>query len=86
MEIKNIHEDADWYASYEGTEQGSALILCQQLKIKQLTDIIKRIQGEIELTESPQEYSHEAVIQSIKGLVDNIPKVSYTKGFFRWEG
>ena len=86
MEVKNIHEDAGWYASYENSEQGAALILCQQLKIKQLTDDVKIIQGEIELTENPQEYSHEVVIQSIKGLVDNIPTVSYTKGYFKWEG
>ena len=86
MEVKNIHEDAGWYASYENSEQGAALILCQQLKIKQLTDVVKIIQGEIELTENPQEYSHEVVIQSIKGLVDNIPTVSYTKGYFKWEG
>jgi len=86
MEIKNIHKDAEWYASHEDSKQGAALILCQQLKIKQLTDVIKIIQGEIELTEDPQEYSHQSVIQSIKVLVDTIPKVSYTKGGFKWVG
>lgn len=86
MEVKNIHEDAGWYASYENSEQGAALILCQQLKIKQLSDVIKIIADEIELTENPQEFGHEAVIASIKVLIDNIPEVSYIKGYFKWVG
>lgn len=86
MEIKNIHKQTDWYASHEKSEQGAALILCQQLKIKQLSDVIKIIEGEIELTENLQEFSHEAVIRSIKELIKTIPNVSYTKGYFKWEG
>ena len=86
MEVRNIHEDAGWYASYDNSKQGAALILCQQLKINQLTKLIEVIKGEIELTENPQEFSHESVIQSIKALIDNIPTVSYTKGYFKWEG
>ncbi len=84
-ETRNIHKDARWYASYEDSDQGAALILCQQLKIKQLQDVINIISGEIELTEPPQEYSHQAVIESIKGLISTIPPISYTKGHFQWE-
>lgn len=85
MEIKNIHKDAGWFASYS-SKQGEALILCQELKIKQLQDIIKTIAGEIELTEDPKEVSHENIIASIKGLIENVPEVSCTKGYFKWIG
>lgn len=86
MEVKNIHKDSGWYASYEKTDQGKSLILCQKLKIKQLTDVIDIIMGEIELTENPQEFSHEEIIHSIKTLIDQIPEVSYTEGYFKWVG
>lgn len=86
MEIRNIHNDADWAASYEKSDQIAALIKCQKLKIKQLTDIINTIQGELELCEEPKEYSFETIINSIKVLANKIPEVSFTKGYFKWEG
>lgn len=85
MEIKNIHTHAKWFASYE-SKQGKALILCQKLKIKQLQDMLKTIAGEIELTEDPKEVSCENVIASIKGLIENVPEVSYTEDYFKWIG
>jgi hypothetical protein len=86
MEVKNLHKDSGWYASYEKSDQGKSLILCQKLKIQQLTNVIEIIKGEIELTENPQEHSHEEVIQSIKRLIDQLPEVSYTVGYFKWIG
>lgn len=48
--------------------------------------LIKTIAGEIELTEDPKEVSHENIIASIKGLIENVPEVSCTKGYFKWIG
>ena len=39
-EIKNIHKDASWYASYMDSDQGKALVLCQAEKIKELEAIL----------------------------------------------
>lgn len=86
MEIKNIHKDASWYASYENSQQGKSLILCQKLKIYQLQTIIDIISGEIELAEDPKEYSADQVLQSIKALIEQIPEISHTEGFFKWVG
>jgi hypothetical protein len=86
MEIRNIHEDSGWYASYERSEQGVALIRCQELKIKQLSDLIKTISGEIELCENPKEFNPETVVASIKALIEKIPEVSFTNGYFKWVG
>lgn len=88
METRNIHKDASWYASYDNSEQGRALIECQSRKIQQLTDIINRIGGEIELTEDPIEQKPERVLQSIKALISNIPEIQYVEpnGWFRWVG
>ena len=46
-----------------------SIILSQELKIKQLTNLIDIISGEIELTEIPQYATHEMVISSIKDLI-----------------
>lgn len=86
QDIKNIYKDVEWAASYEESKQIKSLILCQKLKIEQLTNIIKTIQGEIELTEDPQEYSFESVIRSIKAVIETIPIVTHTEGIFKWEG
>jgi len=84
-DIKNINEHAGWYASYSG-DQGAALILAQQLKIKQLTELIDKIKMDLELTDEPRVESDELVLSSIKKLVENIPEIEYTKGYFKWIG
>jgi hypothetical protein len=86
MEVKNIYKYATWYASYEKSGQGKALILCQRLKLEQLSNVITLIKGEIELAENPREHSAEEVLASIKALIEQIPEVSYTEGFFKWVG
>lgn len=86
MEVKNIHKDASWYASYERSEQGKSLILCQKLKLEQLLSVFENIQGEIELAEDPKERSPEEVLASIKVLISQIGEVSYTEGYFKWIG
>lgn len=86
MEVKNIHKDAAWYASYEKSEQGKSLILCQKLKLEQLLSVFENIQGEIELAEDPKERSPEEVLASIKVLISQIGEVSYTEGYFKWIG
>ncbi len=85
-ETKNIHTDAGWYTSYEDSQQGKALIICQQKKILQLQSIIDNINAETELADEPKDYDAEMVLQSIKQLSSNIPIVSHTEGYFKWEG
>jgi len=46
-----------------------SIILSQELKIKELTNLIDTIYGEIELTEFPQYATHEMVTSSIKDLI-----------------
>lgn len=86
MEIRNIHKDAGWYASYDPHEQGRALIRCQQAKIEQLLELLGRVQGEIELSDDPKEYGPEMVLESIRDMISSTPIVSYTEGYFKWEG
>lgn len=83
MEIKNIHKDADWYASYMDSLQGRALIKCQSLKIKQLENLIDVITGELELRGLA---SDELVLDSIESLLSQQTPVEVTKGCFKWEG
>jgi nitrogen-specific signal transduction histidine kinase len=87
-EIRDIHEDAEWYASYMNDDQGVALVKCQQLKIKQLTELIEVISGEIELCEKPKEVHEINVLESIKSLIkqNKDKKVKYTKNYFKWIG
>ena len=87
MEIKNIHEYAGWYASYmNDAPQGKALIKCQAKKIKQLTELIEKISGEIELTEQPKEYDERIVLDSIKSLIEQVDEVEHKEAFFKWVG
>ena len=92
MEVKNIHQNAGWFASYMNARdggsdsQGKALVECQILKIKQLQNVLEIIKGEIELSENPKEHSPEQILHSIKALIEQIPEVSYTEGFFKWVG
>lgn len=92
MEIKNIHKHAGWFASYMNApdggndRQGQALVECQSLKIKQLLDLVENIKGEIELADDPKEYSERTVLESIKEMLNNIPEVEYTVGYFKWVG
>ena len=91
-DIKNIHEDASWFASYmnapDGTQdaQGHALVRCQMEKIKQLTEVIENIKGEIELSKNPREFNNDIVLESIDALVNQIKEVSFTDGHFKWIG
>ena len=87
MEIKNIHEHAGWFSSYlDDLLQGKALIECQIKKIKQLTELIENIKGEIELTESPKEYDEKVILSSIKALIEQVGEVEHTSGYFKWVG
>ena len=86
MENKNIHQHAGWYASYDRAEQGRALILCQEKKIKQLLDIIEKIKMDVDLTLSPRLESDDMVISSISYLVNNIPEIEHKEGYFKWIG
>lgn len=92
MEIKNIHEHAGWFASYMNAPdagndaQGKALVECQSKKIQQLLEILQKVKGEIELAEDPKEVDAEIVLQSIKDLITDVPKVEHTEGYFKWEG
>lgn len=86
MEIKNIHKHAGWYASYEKSEQGKALIECQAKKINQLTELLEKISGDIELTEQPVECDAQTILDSIKKLIDQTGEIEYSVGFFKWIG
>lgn len=66
--------------------QGRSLVECQIKKIKQLTDLIENIKGEIELAEEPKEHSAENVLSSIKSLIEQIKEVEHTIGYFKWVG
>ena len=92
MDVKNIHEHAGWFASYMNAPdggndaQGQVLVMCQSKKIKQLTDLINTIKGEIELAEKPKEYSAEIVLESIKTLINQTEPVEVKVGYFKWIG
>lgn len=66
--------------------QGEALVKCQIKKIKQLTDLIENIKGEIELSENPKEYSEKMILNSIKALIEQTKEVEHTSGYFKWVG
>lgn len=42
--------------------------------------------GVIITGKNPKEFSPEQVLVSIKVLINNIDTVSYTEGYFKWEG
>jgi len=87
MEIKNIHEHAGWYASYmDDALQGKALIKCQAKKIKQLTEVIETIKGEIELTKEPKVHNDKIVLDSIEALIEQIGEVEHKEEYFKWVG
>ena len=92
MEIRNIHKHSGWFSSYMyavngGSDaQGRALVECQAKKIKQLTELIENIKGEIELTEDPKECDEKIIIQSIKTLINQIGEVESTYSFYKWVG
>ncbi|MCD8413609.1 hypothetical protein [Tenacibaculum finnmarkense] len=85
MEVRNL-KNTGWYVSYMRDEQGKALIECQEKKIKQLTDLIENIKGEIELTKEPKEYNTEMVLASIEALIDQTKEVEHIRGYFKWVG
>lgn len=94
MEIRNIHKDASWFASYMDAldggndSQGKALVECQIKKIKQLQNLIDTIKGEIELSESPIEYNPKTILESIKALIKQQSNeiVEFKQGYFKWVG
>jgi hypothetical protein len=92
MEVKNIHEHAGWFASYMnapdgGSDQmGEALVECQIKKIKQLTQLIETIKGEIELAQDPKEQDPSLVLESINTLIKQTGEVEHTSGYFKWIG
>ena len=92
MEIRDIHKHDSWFASYMyasdggNDAQGKALVECQAKKIKQLTELIETIEGEIELTENPKEYDEKLIISSIKTLINQIEEVEASYGSYKWVG
>jgi len=80
MEIKTL-KDTGWFISYMDSDQGKALVLCQQKKIKQLEEMLEAIQGETEITE----YSPEVMLKSIYAMIDNLEPVESTVGAFTWK-
>lgn len=92
MEIKNIHDHAGWFASFMNATdggndaQGEALVKCQIKKIKQLTELIENIRGEIELTDKPKELSERTVLDSIKAMIEQTKEVEHISGYFKWVG
>ena len=63
-----------------------ALVECQAKKIKQLTELIETIEGEIELTENHKEYDEKLIISSIKTLINQIEEVEASCGSYKWIG
>ena len=92
MEIRDIHKHDSWFSSYMYAEdggndaQGRALVECQAKKIKQLSELIEAIEGEIELTENPKEYDEKLIISSIKTLINQIEEVEASYGNYKWIG
>lgn len=92
MEIRDIHKHSGWFSSYMYAEdggndaQGRALVECQAKKIKQLSELIETIEGEIELTENPKEYDEKLIISSIKTLINQIEEVEASYGYYKWVG
>lgn len=86
MEIRDIHKDYTWFASYMDTKQGKALVDCQAKKIKQLTKLLEKIECEIELTEEPKEYDEKIILQSIKALIQQVEEVESVCGNYKWIG
>lgn len=92
MEIRNIHQHAGWFASYMNAPdggndtQGQALVECQAKKIKQLTELVETIKGEIELTKDPKEYNAETILESIKALIEKVSLVEHVSGHYKWIG
>ena len=92
MEVRDIHKHSGWFSSYMYAEdggndaQGRALVECQAKKIKQLSELIEAIEGEIELAEEPKEYDEKIIIQSIKTLINQIGGVESTYGNYKWVG
>lgn len=92
MDIKNIHKNAGWFASYMNAPdggndpQGQSLVECQIKKINQLTDLIENIKGEIELADDPKQHSEREVLDSIKALIEQTKEVEHTVGYFKWIG
>ena len=92
MEIRDIHKHASWFASYMyasdggNDAQGRALVECQAKKIKQLSELIEAIEGEIELAEEPKEYNEKIILQSIKTLISQVGEVEASYGSYKWVG
>ena len=92
MEVRDIHKHSGWFSSYMYAEdggndaQGRALVECQAKKIKQLSELIEAIEGEIELAEEPKECDEKIIIQSIKTLINQIGEVESTYGNYKWVG
>lgn len=86
MEIRDIHKHSGWYSSYMKENQGIALVECQAKKIKQLSKLLEKIEGEIELTEDPKEYDEKIILQSIKTLISQVGEVEASCGSYKWIG
>lgn len=92
MEIKNIHEHSEWFASYMNAPdggndaQGEALVKCQIKKIKQLTELIENIKDKIKLAENSKKHSEKTVLNSIKMMIEQTKEVEHTSGYFKWVG
>lgn len=92
MQIKDIHKDAEWFASYMNApdggndEQGQALVKCQIKKIRQLTGLIEAIRCELELADEPKDCSERMVLESIRSMIANPDQVQHIVGSYKWIG
>ena len=75
-----------WVKEGDRVTKGQALIECQEKKIKQLTELVENIKGEIELTKDPKEYNAKIVLSSIEALIDQTKEVEHIRGYFKWVG
>jgi len=70
MDVKNFNEFSGWFSSYLPSEQGRALINAQKKKIDQLNEILSEVGNLVKGNE----------------LINNIPEVECSVGYFKWVG
>ena len=86
MEIRDIHKHSGWYSLYMKENQGIALVECQAKKIKQLSKLLEKIEGEIELAEDPKEYDEKNNFTINQNINKSIEEVEASYGNYKWIG
>ncbi len=83
IESRDASKYLGWYVSAEGDPQGIALSNCAMEYIKESKSLLNLIIGEIELAET-NEHSHEMILESIKTLVMQFPRIDSECRGFHW--